>query len=83
MGLFILWGLGKKKGGIAAALYSSKNWRKSGLRFAHLRLADSGFGSDFHQAGIQALGGDIAVNELDDRHRGVVAETEAGLETRV
>src|ERR1700742_4735249 len=40
----------------------------------------SGFGFDFHRTGILALGAFVAIHELDDRHRSVIAVTETGLQ---
>src|SRR5690606_36726826 len=50
------------------------SWR---LRRGRLVLASLPL---LHRPGILALGGLVAINELDHRHRGVVAIAEAGLE---
>src|SRR6201996_761360 len=62
-------GIAKKKAAQMAPLFEGNREIRSG-----------GVSRLLHRAGILALGVDVAVDELDNRHRGVVAVAETGLD---
>src|ERR1700759_4618018 len=62
-------GIAKKKAAQMAPLFEGNREIRSG-----------GVSRLLHRAGILALGIDVAIDELDHRHRGVVAVAEAGLD---